>query len=101
MSVEWSAVRDPSPAHCTRVARLAPANPFYSAAYVRARRTLGCESFLLARVRGFSRARSILREALQNALVPTVTLTGVQFTVLIGGTVLIERIFNQSDSIVD
>ena len=49
---------------------------------------------LLARVRGFSRARIILREALQNALVPTVTLTGVQFTFLIGGTVLIERIFS-------
>ncbi len=47
----------------------------------------------LARVKGFSRGRIIVREALRNALVPTVTLTGVQFTFLVGGTVLIERIF--------
>ncbi len=48
----------------------------------------------MARVRGFSRGRILLREALRNALVPTVTLTGVQFTFLLGGTVLIERIFS-------
>jgi peptide/nickel transport system permease protein len=48
---------------------------------------------LLARVRGFSRGRIILREALRNAMIPTLTLTGVQFTFLIGGTVLIERLF--------
>ncbi len=48
---------------------------------------------LQARVKGFGRWRIILREALRNALIPTVTLTGVQFTFLIGGTVLIERIF--------
>jgi peptide/nickel transport system permease protein len=35
----------------------------------------------------------ILKEALRNALIPAVTLTGVQLTFLIGGTVLIERIF--------
>ncbi len=49
---------------------------------------------LLARARGFSRLRIVLREALQNALIPTVTLSGVQFTFLVGGTVLIERIFS-------
>ena len=49
---------------------------------------------LLARVKGFSRFRIVAREALRNALVPTVTLTGVQFTFLIGGTVLIEKIFS-------
>ena len=48
---------------------------------------------LLARTRGFSRARIVWREALGNALLPTVTLTGVQVTFLIGGTVLIEKIF--------
>ena len=32
--------------------------------------------------------------ALRNALIPTVTLTGVQFSFLIGGTVLIEYIFS-------
>ena len=48
---------------------------------------------VMASVRGYSRARIVWREALRNALLPTVTLTGVQFTFLIGGTVLIEKIF--------
>ncbi len=47
----------------------------------------------LARARGFGRMRVLLGEALPNALVPTVALTGVQITFLLGGTVLIERIF--------
>ena len=49
---------------------------------------------LLARVKGFSEWRVIIGEALRNAAIPTVTLTGVQLTFLIGGTVLIERIFS-------
>jgi peptide/nickel transport system permease protein len=49
---------------------------------------------LLARIRGFSRGRIILREALRNAVIPTVTLVGVQFNFLVGSTVLIERIFS-------
>ncbi|MEO8158953.1 MAG: ABC transporter permease, partial [Betaproteobacteria bacterium] len=48
----------------------------------------------LARVKGYSRARILWRVALRNALIPTVTLTGVQFSFLIGGTVLIEYIFS-------
>ena len=47
----------------------------------------------LARVKGYSRARVLLRVALRNALIPALTLTGVQFTFLVGGTVLIEYIF--------
>lgn len=47
----------------------------------------------MARVKGFTRWRVIWGEALRNAAIPTVTLTGVQFTFLIGGTVLIERLF--------
>ncbi len=49
---------------------------------------------LLARVKGFSEWRVIIGESLRNAAIPTVTLTGVQLTFLIGGTVLIERIFS-------
>ena len=48
---------------------------------------------LLARVKGFSEWRVIVGEALRNAAIPAVALTGVQFTFLIGGTVLVERIF--------
>ena len=36
----------------------------------------------------------ITREALPNAILPTLTLVGVQFTFLIGGTVIIERLFS-------
>ena len=48
---------------------------------------------LLARLKGMSNLRLVLQEALRNALAPTLALTGVQFTFLIGGTVIIERIF--------
>ncbi len=47
----------------------------------------------LARVKGYSERRVIWREALPNALLPTLTLVGVQFTFLIGGTVIVERLF--------
>lgn len=48
----------------------------------------------LARVKGFSETQVILREALRNAALPTLTLIGVQFTFLIGGTVIVERLFS-------
>ena len=48
---------------------------------------------LLARLKGMSRLRLVLQEALRNAVAPTLALTGVQFTFLIGGTVIVERIF--------
>ena len=48
---------------------------------------------LIARVKGFSELRLIVGEALRNAVGPTLALTGVQFTFLIGGTVIVERIF--------
>jgi len=48
----------------------------------------------VARSRGFSRGRVLTREALPNAAISTVNLAGVQITFLIGGTVLVERIFS-------
>ena len=48
---------------------------------------------LLAEVKGFGRLHILVRHALPNALIPTVTLSGVQFMFLVGGTVLIELIF--------
>jgi ABC-type dipeptide/oligopeptide/nickel transport system permease component len=48
----------------------------------------------IARARGFSRPVILLREAFPNALIPTVALGGVQLTLLLGGTVLVERIFS-------
>jgi peptide/nickel transport system permease protein len=49
---------------------------------------------LVARARGFARSTILLREVLPNALIPTVALGGVQITLLLAGTVLIERIFS-------
>jgi ABC-type dipeptide/oligopeptide/nickel transport system permease component len=48
----------------------------------------------IARARGFSRPKILLREVFPNALIPTVALGGVQVTLLLGGTVLVERIFS-------
>jgi peptide/nickel transport system permease protein len=48
---------------------------------------------LLAKLKGMSKLRLVLQEALRNAIGPTLALTGVQFTFLIGGTVIVERIF--------
>ena len=54
---------------------------------------MGQDYVLLARLKGMSEFRLVLQEALRNAIGPTLALTGVQFTFLIGGTVIIERIF--------
>ena len=48
----------------------------------------------VARARGFSRPEILWREVFPNALIPTVALGGVQVTLLLGGTVLVERIFS-------
>ncbi len=56
--------------------------------------TMGLDYVMLARTKGFSESRVILHDALRNALLPTLTLTGVQLTFLIGGTVIVERIFS-------
>ena len=49
---------------------------------------------LIARIKGFSKLCLVLQEALRNAIAPSLTLTGVQFTFLIGGTVIVERMFS-------
>ena len=55
---------------------------------------MGQDYATLSQVKGFSRWHVIVAEALRNAAIPTVSLTGVQVTFLVGGTVLIERIFS-------
>ncbi len=54
---------------------------------------MGQDYIQVARARGFGLPRLVMREALRNAAIPTVALAGVQITFLIGGTVLVERIF--------
>jgi len=56
--------------------------------------TMHLDYVTLSRTKGYSETHVIIREALPNAILPTLTLVGVQFTFLIGGTVIIERLFS-------
>jgi peptide/nickel transport system permease protein len=56
--------------------------------------TMHLDYVTLARTKGYGENHVILKEALPNAILPTLTLVGVQFTFLIGGTVIIERLFS-------
>jgi dipeptide transport system permease protein len=47
-----------------------------------------------ARLRGLTERRILLRHALKNAILPTLSLMGVQFGFLFGGTLLVELIFS-------
>lgn len=58
------------------------------------REALSSDYVLLARLKGLSLPRVLLTEALPNAVTPALQITGVQFAFLLGGTVLIERLFS-------
>lgn len=47
-----------------------------------------------ARAKGLSDKAAVWRHALPNALIPVVTMIGLQFTFLIAGAVLVENVFN-------
>lgn len=47
-----------------------------------------------ARLRGLTESRVLVRHALKNAILPTLSLMGVQFGFLFGGTLLVEVIFS-------
>jgi peptide/nickel transport system permease protein len=47
-----------------------------------------------ARAKGLNEWKVVFRHALRNAVIPVVTLLGLQMGVLIGGTVVLERVFN-------
>lgn len=49
---------------------------------------------LLSRLRGLSEGRILIHHALKNAILPTLSLMGVQFGFLFGGTLLVEVIFS-------
>jgi peptide/nickel transport system permease protein len=46
-----------------------------------------------ARAKGNSRARTLWRHVLRNALIPVVTIMGLQFASLLAGTIIIENVF--------
>jgi peptide/nickel transport system permease protein len=47
-----------------------------------------------ARARGLSERRVVVHHAFRNALVPVVTVAGLQFAILLGGAILTEETFN-------
>jgi len=46
-----------------------------------------------ARAKGLARARIVLRHALRNAMIPTLTIVGISFGNLLSGAVLTETVF--------
>jgi peptide/nickel transport system permease protein len=54
---------------------------------------LGQEYVRTARAKGVGEAAVVLRHALKNALLPVVTIVGVQFGYLLGGAVVVEQMF--------
>jgi peptide/nickel transport system permease protein len=47
----------------------------------------------VARAKGISHRAVILRHALRNALIPVVTVLGLQYGILLGGAVVVETVF--------
>ena len=72
---------------------------FYVALYTRVMRASMLEVFnqdyvTTARAKGLSERRITFRHVFRNALLPMVTLVGVQFGTLLGGSVLVETVFS-------
>lgn len=55
---------------------------------------LGSQYARTARAKGASETRVLYRHALPNALLPSLTVLGIQFGQLIGGVVIVENVFN-------
>lgn len=55
--------------------------------------TLGEDYIRTARAKGLSKGAALWRHALRNALIPVVTIMGLQFSFLLAGTIIIENVF--------
>ncbi|MDJ1159143.1 ABC transporter permease [Chelatococcus sp. SYSU_G07232] len=55
--------------------------------------TLGEDYVRTARAKGLTRAQTVRRHALRNALIPVLTIMGLQFSFLLAGTIIIENVF--------
>ncbi|MCL5778291.1 ABC transporter permease [Limibaculum sp. FT325] len=71
---------------------------FYLALYTRLMRAsmleqAGMDYVVTARAKGLSERRITFRHVLRNALLPVVTMAGVQVSSLIGGSVIVETVF--------
>jgi peptide/nickel transport system permease protein len=55
--------------------------------------TLGQDYIRTARAKGLSRGQALRRHALRNALIPVLTILGMQFAFLLAGAIIIENVF--------
>ncbi|WP_306044933.1 ABC transporter permease [Nioella sp. MMSF_3534] len=55
--------------------------------------TLAQDYMRTARAKGLSRRQALLRHALRNALIPVLTIIGLQFSFLLAGAIIIENVF--------
>jgi peptide/nickel transport system permease protein len=55
--------------------------------------TLGEDFIRTARAKGLSRGQALRRHALRNAMIPVLTIIGLQFSFLLAGAIIIENIF--------
>jgi peptide/nickel transport system permease protein len=56
--------------------------------------TLRADYVTLGRAKGATERRVVLKHALRNALIPTVTVIGLQIGVLLGGNMIVETVFS-------
>ena len=71
----------------------------YSALIARVTRTAMLESLAMdyitvARAKGLTQGSILFRHALRNALIPVITIIGIYFGLLLGGTLVIETVFS-------
>ncbi|MCB2115064.1 MAG: ABC transporter permease [Rhodobacteraceae bacterium] len=55
--------------------------------------TLGQDYIRTARAKGLTGGQTILRHALRNAMIPVLTILGMQFSFLLAGAIIIENVF--------
>lgn len=55
--------------------------------------TLRADYITLARAKGAPESKVVLKHALRNALIPTITVVGLQVGVLLGGNMIVETVF--------
>ena len=55
--------------------------------------TLGEDYMRTARAKGLSRGQALRRHALRNAMIPVLTIMGLQFSFLLAGAIIIEQVF--------
>jgi glutathione transport system permease protein len=55
---------------------------------------LGDDYIRTARAKGLDEPRVVLKHGMRNALIPVVTMMGLQFGFLLGGSIVVEKVFN-------